>query len=153
MANIQHSVVYCICVSARGLEQFILNAKSLATLLGDGACLVSLRRLQQDTQMAVKELESNKHVLTSQLGETIKRIATQQTELDRLKAAAIADMMREDRKYQLFAGMNLETAMTSSESTAQASTVTENNAGSGREDMDNADVNDDPSSSKAPTLK
>lgn len=162
VADIRHSAVHRIRVSARGLEQFILDAESLATLLGDGDCLVSLRRLRRDTQMAVEELERNKHVLASQLGETMKRIAAQRAELDRLEAAAVAGMMKEDGEYQLFAGMNLETAMKLSESTAQASTVRENDAGSGSEendagsgmeDIDGADVNDDPSSSKPSSSK
>lgn len=157
VADIRHSAVHRIRVSARGMEQFILDAESLATLLEDGVCLRLLRRLRRDTQLAIEELERNKHVLTSQLGETFKKIAAQRAELDRLEKAAIAEMVREDGEYQLFAGTNLEMAMVTFEPTAPTTTatttatVTENGAGSDGENMDGADVYDGASSSKSPT--
>lgn len=156
VADIRHSAVHRIRVSARGLEQFILDAESLATLLGDEVCLGSLRRLRRDTQLATEELERNKHVLTSQLEESLKKIAAQRAELDRLEKAAIAEVLREDGEYQLYAGTNLETAMVIFEQTAlvttatTTATVTENGTGSDGENMDGADIYDGPSSSKAP---
>ncbi|KAI1825219.1 hypothetical protein F4861DRAFT_211200 [Xylaria intraflava] len=108
VADIRHSAVHRICISAKGLEQFLLNAESFATLLGDTTRLKSLTELRRNVQQAMGELERNKHVLNSKLTETFKRIAAQRAELDRAEEMAIADMVREDIEYLTLAGKNLE---------------------------------------------
>lgn len=148
VADIRHSAVHRIRVSAKGVEQFILDAESLATLLNDGARLESLKRMRRDTQLAIEELERNKHVLGSQLTETRKKIAAQRAELDRLEDAAVADMMREDGEYQRFAGANLERAIVSFEATTLAADETENEAGSDVGDTDNTETYDESGSSR-----
>lgn len=134
VADIRHSAVHRIRVSAKGIEQFIVDAESLATLLGDPECVKSLTKLRRDTQLAIEELERNKHILSSKLAETLKRIAAQRTELYRLEEAAITEMVKEDGEYQVFAGMNLEQAIVSSEATALTAAVTENETSSDMDD-------------------
>lgn len=72
-------------------------------------------KLPQDTQSAIDELERNKHILRSKLEDTLKRIAAQRAELDRLEEAAVTEMVKEDSEYQGFAGTNLEQAIESSD--------------------------------------
>ena len=115
VADIRHTAVHRVRVSAKGIEQFILDAESLATLLDNRACLTSLTKLRRDTLIAIEELGRTKHLLHSKLEENLKRIAAQRAELDRLEKAAITEMVEEDEQYQVFAGMNLERAMASSE--------------------------------------
>ncbi|KAK3936165.1 hypothetical protein QBC46DRAFT_461632 [Diplogelasinospora grovesii] len=103
VADIRHAAVHRIRVSARGIEQFILDAESLATLLGDAVRLKSLTDLRRGTQLAIEELERNKH-----LSEIRKNIAIQRAELARLEEVVVAEMIKEDGEYQTFAGTNLK---------------------------------------------
>ncbi|KAI0191402.1 hypothetical protein EV127DRAFT_363792 [Xylaria flabelliformis] len=107
VADIRHTAVHRICISAKGLEQFLLNAE-----------------------------KRNKHVLSSKLKETLKRIAAQRAELDRIEEMAISDMMREDGEYQAFAGRNLEEATISSQAPTVVTAVKEDETGSNIDDVD-----------------
>ncbi|KAI1755342.1 hypothetical protein F4782DRAFT_488194 [Xylaria castorea] len=145
VANIRHTAVHRVCISAKGLEQFLLNAESFTMLLGDTTRLQSLTELRQNIQQSIEELERNKHVLSSKFRETLKRIAAQRAELDRIEEMAISDMMREDGEYQAFAGRNLEEATISSMAPILVSTVKEDETGSNIDDVDT--VEDDSRSS------
>ncbi|KAI1112899.1 hypothetical protein F5Y14DRAFT_240712 [Nemania sp. NC0429] len=108
LSDIRNAAVHRIGVSARGLEQFLLNAESLATLLGDTTRLKPLSELRRNIQQTVEELERNKHLLGSKLKGKLDRIAAQRAELDRAEEMAVRDMIKEDGEYQAFAGKNLE---------------------------------------------
>jgi len=123
VADMRHAAVHRIRVSARGLEQFMLDAESLATMLDYSPSLMMLTKLRQDTQMAIEELERNKHVLSSKLEETRKSIAVQREELNRLEKAAVSEMIREDDDYQQFAGRNLLQSITLEEVTVLNATT------------------------------
>ncbi|KAI1125915.1 hypothetical protein F5Y10DRAFT_221587 [Nemania abortiva] len=135
VADIRHTAVHRIRISARGLEQFLLNAESFVTLLGDTTRLKSLTELRRNIQQATEELERNKHVLSSKLRETRKRLAAQRAELDRIEEIAISDMLREDSEYQAFAGKNLE-ATVSSEVPTSVAAVKEDEGSSNLDDVD-----------------
>jgi hypothetical protein len=135
VADIRHTAVHRIRVSARGTEQFMVAAESLATLLGDTARLSVLRELRRATRMVVEELECSKHVLTSRVGQTLKNLAAQRTELDRLEKAAVAEMVTEDGEYHILAGTNLEQAIASLEEVAPTSAASANDESSETEDV------------------
>ncbi|KAB5511395.1 hypothetical protein GE09DRAFT_1015037, partial [Coniochaeta sp. 2T2.1] len=111
VAHIRHTAVHRIRVSARGVERFMLDAESLATLLDEPQRLRSLKELRRETQSTIEELERNKHVLGSKLDENLKRIAAERAELDRLEKVAVREMCEEDHQYQVYAGTNLERAI------------------------------------------
>ncbi|KAI0551077.1 hypothetical protein F4679DRAFT_540228 [Xylaria curta] len=136
IADIRHTAVHRICISAKGLEQFLLNAESFAVLLDDTTRLRSLTELRRNIQQSIEELERNKHVLSSKLKETLKRIAAQRAELDRIEEMAISDMLREDGEYQAFAGRNLEEATISSQAPTIVTAVKEDETGSNIDDVD-----------------
>ncbi|KAF2965964.1 hypothetical protein GQX73_g7574 [Xylaria multiplex] len=146
VADIRHTAVHRICISAKGLEHFLLNAESLALLLGDAARLKSLADLRRTIQQAIEELEGNKHVLSSKLTETLKRIAAQRAELDRAEEAAIADMMREDGEYQAFAGKNLEEVAVFSEVHTLVGSSRKDETSSNADDADTMDYDSSRSS-------
>ncbi|KAI1306596.1 hypothetical protein F5Y03DRAFT_353907 [Xylaria venustula] len=137
IADLRHTAVHRICISARGLEQFLLNAESFVVILGDTTRLKLLTEIRRNIQQTIEELERNKHLLTSKLQETLKRIAAQRAELDRMEEIALADMMREDGEYQEFAGRSLEVASVSSEARAPISTAKDGESSS---TIDEADV-------------
>lgn len=139
VADIRHTAVHRIRVSARGIEQFLLDAETLAMLLGDMVRLKLLTDLRRDTQSAIEELERNKHLLGSKLDETLKRIAAQREELDRVEQSAITEMVKEDGEYQVLAGSNLEQAIASSEAMALTAAVTGNETSSDMDDVDSVE--------------
>ncbi|KAH6974015.1 hypothetical protein EDB80DRAFT_877373 [Ilyonectria destructans] len=136
VADVRHTAVHRIRVSARGVEQFLLDAEGLATLLEDKVCLKSLTKLRRDTQLGIEELERNKHVLSSNLGETLKRTAAKRAELDRIEEEAIDEMVKEDGEYQVFAGSNLEQAIMPLDATA---VTMENEISSDVDDIDSVE--------------
>lgn len=75
-------------------------------------------KLWRDIQLVIKELEHNKYILSSKLEETLKRTATQRTELDCIEEEVITEMVKEDSKYQVFAELNLEQSIISLDATA-----------------------------------
>jgi hypothetical protein len=133
VSDIRHAAVHRIRVSAKGLELFIADAESLAALLDDSVCLDSLTTLRRRTQLAIEELERNKHILHSKLEETLRDIASRRAELDRLEEMSISEMIKEDEAYQVFAGTNLEEAIVSFEAIASTTEIETN---SGLEDND-----------------
>jgi hypothetical protein len=139
IADIRHAAVHRVRVSARGLEQFMLDAESLATLLDHSSSLTILTKFRRDMQMAIEELERNKHVLSSKLDETRKSIAAQREELDRLEKAAVSEMIREDGDYQQFAGKKLLQGITPEEVTDLSAAPTERGTDSDIEDTESAD--------------
>jgi len=142
IADIRHTAVHRLRVSAKGIEQFALDAESLVTLLGDLTSLELLTKLRRDTQLTIEELERNKHILSSKLGETLKSIAAERARLDCLEEVAIADMEKEDRDYQLFAGTNLENAMVYTD-TATPITTIKNKTSSDMDDTDSVEAYDE----------
>lgn len=130
VADIRHTAVHRVRISARGVEQFLIDGEALATVLRDESCLESMAKLRQTTQSAIGELERNKHVLSSKLEKTMKRIATQRAELDRQEEAAIKETVEEDGEYQDIAGTHLELAVGNRDISATTATTTANETGS-----------------------
>lgn len=139
VADIRHAAVHRIRVSGKGIEQFLLDAESLATLLEHHESLKVLPKLRQDTKIAIEELEHNKHVLSSKFEQTMKDIAAQRLELDRLEKAAISDLSKEDGDYQQLAGMNLMRAIGPEEAVILSAANTEQGTSSEAEDTEDAE--------------
>lgn len=134
VADIRHTAVHRVRVRARGVEQFLLDGEALATILHEESCVESLAKIRQTTQLAIEELEGNKHVLSSKLEETLKRIATKRAELDRQEEAAIKETVEEDREYQALAGTHLELAFEARDTSDKAAATTANETGSDTEE-------------------
>ena len=111
IANIRHAAVHRIAVNAKGMEQFLLDAEALATLLNDAECTDKIANLRRETLATMEELQRNKQILHSKLNETLHEIATRRQELDRLEATAIAEMGIEDQEYQNLAGKCVDKTM------------------------------------------
>lgn len=143
MAHLRHTAVHRLRVTVNRIEQFMVDSESLARLLQDETCAKTLSRLRRETQLTIDELRRNKDLLESRLAETLKRIAAQRLELDRLEQTAMEDMLREDKEYQSFAGTNLEQTIISPETIVQSVATTENETGSEADvDVDSFDEAD-----------
>lgn len=110
-ANIRHTAVHRLRVNAKAIQQFLLDAETLAVFLEDVVLQRTVSRLRRDTRAIIEELEQNKHFLRSKLDKTLKKIADQRKELQALEDAAIADMEKEDHEYGALAGQLLAQAI------------------------------------------
>lgn len=115
VAKIRHAAVHRVRISAKGVLQFLQDAEGLAALLGDATQLARISKLRRDARKVIEELERNKQFLRARLDETLRQLACQRAELQRLESVAIAEMKREDDEYRAMAGLSLEAALEGSE--------------------------------------
>lgn len=111
VAAIRHTAVHRLRISAKTLEQYLVDAESFLALIKDQANLEVVGRLRRETQAIVGELERSKHILNSKREKRQQEIAMQRAELDKLERMLAVDMVREDSDYQALAGANLEQAI------------------------------------------
>ncbi|RFU29554.1 hypothetical protein B7463_g6771, partial [Scytalidium lignicola] len=136
IADIRHTAVHRIPITARGIEQFLINSESLAALLGDNLRLEMLVKLRKNTQSTIEELQRNKQILISKLKEKLEKIAAKRAELNHLAEATVHEIEREDAEYQLFVGINLEQTMDYESPASTSATDTENRACSTADDSE-----------------
>lgn len=139
VSNIRHAAVHRVRVSAKGIEQFMFDAESLATLLEHSTSVTLLAELRRNTQVAIEELERNKYVLRTKLEETVKSIAIQRAQLDDLEKAAISNMLKEDSDYQQLAAANLLQARAPEEAVIPSAVASEEEISSDIESTGNTD--------------
>ncbi|KAF1923568.1 uncharacterized protein M421DRAFT_46247, partial [Didymella exigua CBS 183.55] len=107
IAQIRHTAVHRLKVTAGRVESFLIDAEALATLLGDDICARQLSRLRRETHSVVEEFGRNKDLLEVRYMDKRKEIVARRAELDRIETAAWEAMLDEDKQYQCFAGANL----------------------------------------------
>jgi hypothetical protein len=107
VANIRHTAVHRLRVSAKAIEQFLFDAEALGSLLGNEDLAASIGKLRRETKAAIEELERNKNFLRSRLHEKLQSIADQRAQLQLEEELAITEMIREDKEYQMLAGKTL----------------------------------------------
>ena len=107
MVRIPHTAVHRLHVTATRIEQYLSDAEILADLLRENACTRRLSRIRWEVSLAADDLKRNEDVLELKLADTFKKLAARRSAIDRAEAAAVEDMLREDRQYQELAGVNL----------------------------------------------
>lgn len=115
IANIRHTAVHRISVSAKGVEQFLLDAETFAVLLGDTKCIDQIVLLRRQAVLTIEELQRNQQFLRSKLSDTLRGIEAQREELKRLEDLAITKMEAEDIEYKMLASESIAEAVASSE--------------------------------------
>lgn len=108
IAQIRHTAVHRLKITAGRVESFLVDAEMLAALLADDHCARQLSRLRRETHSVVEEFGRNKDLLEVRYMDKRREIAAKRAELDRIENEAWATMLEEDRQYQCFAGANLE---------------------------------------------
>jgi len=122
-------------VSANRVQQFMIEAESLANILHNNICARMLSRLRREAQQVVDELGRNKDLLESILTEKLQEIDVRRRELDSLERRAVEEMLREDKEYQTLASANLEQAISAPETIQHSASTSEHETSS------EADVN------------
>ncbi|KAK9441500.1 ubiquinol-cytochrome-c reductase cytochrome c1 [Metarhizium brunneum] len=115
LANIRHTAVHRIRLSAKGIEKYLSDAELFVTLIGDTVHLETIDKLRRETLATMEELERNKHLLQVRFGEELRNIADQRAQLDSAERSVIAEILKEDSEYQILAGKHVEEAIAPSE--------------------------------------
>ena len=111
IAQLRHTAVHRVRVSVNRVQQFMMEAESLANILHNNICARMLSRLRWEAQQVIDELGRNKNLLESILKEKLQEIDARRRELDSLEGKAVEEMLREDKEYQTLASANLEQAI------------------------------------------
>jgi hypothetical protein len=117
-------------VSANRVQQFIMEAESLANILHNNICARMLSRLRRDAQQVIDELGRNKDLLESILKEKLQEIDARRRELDSLELKTVEDMLRADKEYQTLVSANLEQAISARETVQQSASTSEHETSS-----------------------
>ena len=136
IASIRHTAVHRIRVSTKRIGDFLLDAETLALLLGQTRYTDKIAKLRREMQTTMEELQGNRHLLRSKLDETLRGIAAQRAELSRLEEAAIAETEKEDWEYQKLAGLSVQEAIEPSEASFSTAIDTEKETALGIEETD-----------------
>lgn len=108
IAQIRHHAVHRIPVTAKELEQFMVDGEILAQIFEDQTAINVMSRAKDQVQKAAAEMENRKNMLETRLAKVLQEVADKRAELDRIEEEAIADMQRKDKEHQLFAGACLQ---------------------------------------------
>lgn len=111
VAQIRHTAVHRIRVTAARIEQYLKEAQWMANLMGADMCSLKLSSFRREATMAIEEFKRNKDVLETRHKQKLKSIAAKRAELDRLERAAIDEMQKNNEEYQAIVGSNLEMAI------------------------------------------
>lgn len=130
IAQLRHTAVHRVRVSANKVQQFIMEAEFLTNILHNNTCARTLSRLRREAQQVIDELGSNKDLLESILKEKLQEIDAQRRELDRLECKAVEDMLREDKEYQTLASANFEQAIAALERIQHSASTSEHDTSS-----------------------
>ncbi|KAE9381226.1 hypothetical protein N431DRAFT_551376 [Stipitochalara longipes BDJ] len=125
IAQIRNTAVHRVRVSANKVQQFLMDAETLANILHNNICARTLSRLRRETQQVIDELGRNKDLLESKLKEKLQEIDARRRELDGLAYKAVEDMLKEDKEYQTLASANLEQAISAPETIQHSAPLSE----------------------------
>ena len=130
IAQLRHTAVHRIRVSAIKVQQFIAEAESFAFILDNNTCVRMLSCLRQGSQQVIDDLGRSKDLLESLLKKKLQDIDAQRRELDRLERKLVEDMLGEDKEYQTLASANLEQAIAAAMTCQQTASTSEHDTSS-----------------------
>jgi hypothetical protein len=130
IAQLRHTAVHRVRVSANKVQQFVTEAESLATVLRNDICAQILSRLRRAVQQVIDELGRNKDLLESILKEKLQEIDARRRELDSLECKAVEDMLKEDKEYQTLASANLKQSISAPEAIQHSASTSEHETSS-----------------------
>lgn len=111
MAQLRHTAVHRLRVTASRIEQFMVDSESLTKLLKDKQAVETMTRLRRQTHSTVDELKRRKDLIEARIASTREQFAARKVELERLEQAAVADLLKENLQCVSLAGSHLEEAL------------------------------------------
>lgn len=108
VADIRHTAVHRLPVTANVIQQLLVQGELLATLLADEAAESKLSAFKREIQGSISDMRDYKSMLQAKKASTLKRIAAERLELDRQEKEAIESTIRADQAHQMQIGVSLE---------------------------------------------
>jgi hypothetical protein len=118
IAQLRHTAVHRLRLTANRTLQFIVHSESLVKLLHDDAALDVISGIRRHVQFSIGEMERNKDLLELQMVNTKAHFAAKKAELDAQERQALEFTNKEDKEYTAFAGASLEQALDAPTATA-----------------------------------
>ncbi|KAI2465171.1 hypothetical protein F4781DRAFT_425003 [Annulohypoxylon bovei var. microspora] len=106
--KLRHSAVHRISTSARGIQDLITSAVTLAFTLGDHKRANQLEEMCYELDTKIKAMELNKNALENSVMAGIEDIQRQREELDQKEKEMIANMVKSDQVNKNVIGDLLE---------------------------------------------
>lgn len=106
IAEIRHTAVHRLQISANTILRFLRDAESLAYLLTEPQPAQQICSLRRETQQLIEELGRHKDLLETVLRDKMHDIDRRRRELDKLEQDAVEEMFKADREYQTFVSLS-----------------------------------------------
>ncbi|KAI1209798.1 uncharacterized protein F4807DRAFT_90313 [Annulohypoxylon truncatum] len=106
--KLRHSAVHRISTSARGIQDLVKSAVTLASTLGDQRRASQLEEMCYELDSKIKAMELNKNALENSVIAGIDDIQRLRDELDRKEKEMIVNMVRSDQENKNVIGDLLE---------------------------------------------
>jgi hypothetical protein len=111
IAQLRHTAVHRLHLTANRTLHFALDAEALVKLLRDDITLDVVASIRHHLQTCIGEIERNKDLLEVSMATTKARFAAKREELEREEKEALEKTVEEDREYMVLAGRGLEQAL------------------------------------------
>jgi hypothetical protein len=118
IAQLRHTAVHRLRLTANRILQFVVDAEALVKLLRDDVTLDVVASIRQCLQTCIGEIERNKDLLEVSMATTRASFAAKREELEREEREALEKTEDEDREYMVLAGRGLELALDGSNAAA-----------------------------------
>jgi hypothetical protein len=111
IAQLRHTAVHRLRLTANRILQFVVDAEALVKLLRDDITLDVVTSIRQCLQTCIGEIERNKDLLEVSMATTKAQYVAKREELEREEREALEKTFVEDREYMVLAGRGLELAL------------------------------------------
>jgi hypothetical protein len=111
IAQLRHTAVHRLRLTANRILQFVVDAEALVKLLRDDITLDVVTSIRQCLQTCIGEIERNKDLLEVSMATTKAEYVAKREELEREEREALEKTFSEDREYMVLAGRGLELAL------------------------------------------
>jgi hypothetical protein len=111
IAQLRHTAVHRLRVTANRILQFNLDAEALVKLLRDDITLDVVASIRRCLEHYIGEIARNKDLLEVSMATTKAKFAAKREELEREEKEALEKAVEEDKEYMVLAGRGLEQAL------------------------------------------
>jgi hypothetical protein len=111
IAQLRHTAVHRLRLTANRTLQFVVDAEALVKLLRDDITLDVVASMRRHLQACIGEMERNKDLLELSMATTKAQFAAKRQELERQEREALENTVSEDKEYTVLAGRSLEKAL------------------------------------------
>jgi hypothetical protein len=111
IAQLRHTAVHRLRLTANRTLQFVVDAEALVKLLRDDVTLDVVASIRRHVQTCIGEIERNKDLLELSMATTKAQFAAKRAELERQEREALENTVNEDKEYTILAGRSLEQAL------------------------------------------